>query len=78
MATRSLGDAQAELTAAYAARRRILDNGQNVAIDGTSLTQATLSTLNDTIKTLEAEVERLTGEATGVAAPFRYFLSSFQ
>jgi hypothetical protein len=78
MATRSLADAQTELTAAYAARARILTTGQNVAVDGQSLSQANLATVNETIRLLEAEVERLTAESSGTPAPFRYFLAGFQ
>ena len=78
LATRSLGDAQTELAVAYAARASILANGQNVAVDGQSVSWANLATINETIKILEAEVERLTAEDTGTPAPFRYFLAGFQ
>jgi hypothetical protein len=79
MATRTLAEAQAELTKAYAARARILDTGQNSAVDGMSVSQANLATINDTIKILEAEVEGLTNAAaaSNTAVPFRFALAKF-
>lgn len=77
MATRTLASAQDELVAAYAARRRILDTGQYVAVDGSSVNQATLQSLNDTILVLEREVERLTAESSGNYGAFRYTLADF-
>lgn len=77
MATRTLAAAQAELMKAYAARARILDNGQTVAVDGMSSSQATLTAINDTIRLLENECERLTADEAGVAAPVRFALASF-
>jgi hypothetical protein len=77
MATRTLAAAQAELAKAYAARARILDNGQNVAVDGMSSSQANLAALNDTIRLLENECERLTADEAGTPAPFRFALANF-
>ncbi len=81
MATRTLAEAQAELAIAYATRARILSTAQNTAVDGMAVSQASLATVNETIKLLENEVERLTTEAAGAAggsSPFRYSLATFR
>jgi hypothetical protein len=74
---RSLADAQTELDLAYAARTRILTTGaQSVAVDGNAVTYASLSSLNDTIRKLEAEVDRLTA-ATSSGPPYDFRLPRF-
>jgi hypothetical protein len=77
MATRTLAAAQAELAIAYAARTKVMQTGQSVAVDGQAVTLAHLGALNDTIALLEREVESLTVQDAGSYSPFRYTLASF-
>lgn len=59
MAARTAADVEADLVAAYAARRKCLD-GQAWTYNGRSVTRANLADLNKTILGLESELRRLT------------------
>lgn len=66
MPGRSLADVEADLAAAYAARREVLTQGVAIAGDGASRTHTSLGELDKHISRLEAEREAFAGNGGGL------------
>lgn len=64
---RALSEIQADLDAAYAARRRILTSGQSKGADGASKNELSAKDLQGIIAGLEDEKARVNGTNAGIS-----------